>query len=74
MSQTYSWNAEFLDKMSVMNRTKGVHCQKSFPVIQTSSLHQVAPVCRGLPLNVDLELLLVDWERKKIVHCNSSIS
>ena len=50
-----------------MNRILSVDCQ-NVPVVQTDSKCQVASVCRGLALNVDLESLLVDWEREKFVH------
>ena len=55
MSTLESKSEEFLEKVSVMNRTMGVDCQKRFPVVQTNSMYQVASVFRGLAQSEDLE-------------------
>ena len=42
-----SLREEFLDKVSVMNRTVHVDCQKRFPVSQTNSMCQIASFGRS---------------------------
>ena len=37
-----SKSEEFLEKVSVMNRTQSVDCQKRFTMFQTNSMYQVA--------------------------------
>ena len=36
-------------------------------------MSQVAGVCRSLAWSVDLKPLLVDWERVKVVHFNTTL-
>ena len=66
---------EFLDKVFAMTRVSNVDLQKRFPVVQVDSMFQVASVCRRLGTDHGLELksLLVDWERAKFVHHNSTL-
>ena len=63
-----SKSEEFLDKVSVMNRSLLVHCQKRFPVSQTNSMYQVAGFGRGSTWIEDLERLQADCEREIIFH------
>ena len=69
-----SESEEFLDKVSVLNRTQDVDCEKRFPVFQTNSMYQTARFGRGLTQIEHLERLPVDWEREKKFHCNSILS
>ena len=48
LTSTWSRRVKNLDKVSVMNRTKDVDCQKRFPVVQTNFMYQVASVGRSL--------------------------
>ena len=50
-----------------------VHCQKSFPVSQTSSMYEIAGFGRSSEFE-DLERLPADWEREVIFHCKSTLS
>ena len=61
---------EFRERVFVMTQVSNVELQKSFPVIQIDSMCQVASVCRSWAQHVDLESLLVDWERVNIFHYN----
>ena len=56
-----------------MTRMSNVYLQKRFPVIQIESMCRVAGVCRNLAQSVDLESLLVDWERVKLFRYNSTL-
>ena len=56
-----------------MTRVSNVDLQKRFPVIQVDSMFQVASVCRSSAQIADLKSLLVDWERVKNVHKNSTL-
>ena len=69
-----SQNDEFLDRVFVMTQVSNVDLpKKRFPVVQVDSMCQVASICRSLAKRVDLESLLVDWKRVKIVHKNSTL-
>ena len=46
---------------------------KRFPVVQMDSTFQVASVCSGSAWIADLKSLLVDWERVKVFHHNSTL-
>ena len=57
-----------------MKRTLDVDRQKSFPVMQTEFMSQMACFGRRSTQIEDSERLLVDWERDKFYHFNSILS